>query len=111
MRGFDSYSIGPQEVLNNQNIFVGGYKYAVFNSEYIIRINDPLRLVFFADAGSAFAYKEQWDASALRYSTGVEMRVFLPVFQFPLRFIYAFNPDSRPGDKFQAFQFSVGNTF
>lgn len=111
VRGFDSYSIGPQEVLNNQNIFVGGYKYAVFNSEYIIRINDPLRLVFFADAGSAFAYKEQWDASALRYSTGVEMRVFLPVFQFPLRFIYAFNPDPHPGDKFQAFQFSVGNTF
>jgi outer membrane protein insertion porin family len=111
VRGFRSYSIGPNEKINNQDIVVGGYKYAVVNAEYIYRVNDPLRVVLFADAGNAMGYKENWDFGGFRYSVGAEMRVFLPVFQFPLRFIYSFNPDKKPGDRFEAFAFSVGNTF
>jgi outer membrane protein insertion porin family len=111
VRGFRSYSIGPKESINNEEIVVGGYKYAVVNAEYIYRVNDPLRVVFFADAGNALGYKDNWDFGGFRYSLGAEMRVFLPVFQFPLRFIYAFNPDKKPGDRFEAFAFSVGNTF
>jgi outer membrane protein assembly factor BamA len=72
---------------------------------------EPLRLVLFADAGQAFGYKEDFDLGKLRYSVGTELRVFLPVFQFPLRFIYAWNPDPQPGDRFSAFKFSIGNTF
>ena len=40
----------------------------------------------------------------LRYSTGAELRIFLPVFQFPIRFIYAINPAPKPGDKFKTLQ-------
>jgi len=83
----------------------------VFNVEYVYRVNDPLRLVMFADAGQAFDYNEDFDVAKLRYSAGAELRIFLPVFQFPLRFIYAFNPDKQEGDDFQTFQFSIGNTF
>jgi outer membrane protein insertion porin family len=111
LRGFKSYSVGPQEETASGNLNVGGYKYSVFNLEYIQKINDPLRVVFFADAGNAYAHGADWDLSDLRYSVGAELRVFLPVFQFPLRFIYAFNPDEREGDRFEAFQFSVGNSF
>lgn len=111
VRGFDAYSLGPQEEVNGISSVVGGYSYTVFNLEYIQRINDPLRLVLFADAGQAFAYEEDVDFAKLRYSVGAELRVFLPVFQFPLRFIYAWNPDEKPGDRFEAFQFSIGNTF
>ena len=37
--------------------------------------------------------------------------IFLPVFQFPIRFIYAFNPHKQTGDKFNSFQFPIGNTY
>jgi outer membrane protein assembly factor BamA len=33
------------------------------------------------------------------------------VFQFPIRFIYAINPVRKTGDKFQSFQFTIGNTY
>lgn len=111
IRGFKSYSLGPRETLNGVDRVVGGHKYNVFNAEYVWRVNDPLRLVLYADAGNAYGYKEEWDVTDLRYSLGAELRIFLPVFQFPLRFIYAFNPDKREGDRFETFQFSIGNTF
>ena len=76
-----------------------------------IRINDPLRLVFFADGGWAYGYNDKLDLAKLRYSTGAELRIFLPVFQFPIRFIYAINPASKPGDKFKTFNFTIGNTY
>ena len=111
VRGFQFSSIGPRETFRGQQTFVGGHKFNVFNLEYVYRVNDPLRFVLFADAGNAYGRDEDWDVSELRYSTGAELRLFLPVFQFPLRFIYAFNPDERDGDRFETFQFSVGNTF
>lgn len=111
VRGFRSYSLGPRETLNGREVVVGGYKYSVFNTEYIYHVSDPVRLVLYADAGNAYDKDEKWDLGKLRYSAGAEMRLFLPVFQFPLRFIYAFNLDPQPGDRFQSFQFSIGNTF
>lgn len=111
IRGFDALSVGPTEVLNNISQVVGGYKYDVLNVEYIYRVNDPLRFVIFGDAGNAYGHDQNWDFSDLRYSFGAELRIFLPVFQFPLRFIYAVNPNEREGDDFKAFSFSIGNTF
>lgn len=111
VRGFRSYSLGPKEQLQGREVTVGGYSFSVFNLEYVYRVNDPLRFVLFTDAGQAFDYKEEFDLAKLRYTAGAELRIFLPVFQFPLRFIYAFNPDKQEGDDFQTFQFSIGNTF
>jgi outer membrane protein insertion porin family len=111
VRGFRSFSLGPEETVGVSTVNVGGYKKLILNTEYIFRVNDPLRFVLFADAGQAYGPKEDWDAGALRFSAGAELRIFLPVFQFPLRFIYAVNPDPHDDDDFQAFQFSIGNTF
>ncbi|MGA7614573.1 MAG: outer membrane protein assembly factor BamA [Thermoanaerobaculia bacterium] len=111
VRGFRWGTIGGKETVNGREVPVGGESYTVFNSEYIYKINDPLRFVLFADGGAAYAHGQQIDFGQLRYSAGAELRIFLPVFQFPLRFIYSFNPDSHPGDQFETFQFSVGNTF
>ena len=111
VRGFQYGTIGPQETYLGTTRPGGGYQQVVLNSEYVIKINDPMRLVFFADGGYAYGYKETIDLAKMRYSTGMELRLFLPVFQFPIRFIYAYNPRKQTGDKFQGFQFTVGNTY
>ena len=115
VRGFDFGYLGPREARVEGGFLnpVGGYKSQVYNLEYIYRVNDPLRFVLFADAGFAYARNEDVDFGKLRYSTGAELRIFLPVFQFPLRFIYAINPSPKDGDDdiFEAFQFTIGNTF
>jgi outer membrane protein insertion porin family len=112
VRGFRYGTLGPYENYPNYGPRpAGGYKYHTYNFEYVYKVNDPLRLVLFADAGKAYGYREDFDFSKLRYSFGAEMRVFLPVFQFPLRFIYAINPSEETGDDFEGFQFTIGNTF
>ncbi|HEX6095837.1 MAG TPA: outer membrane protein assembly factor BamA [Thermoanaerobaculia bacterium] len=112
VRGFEYGSLGPYEDYAGQGLRpVGGYSYHTYNLEYIYKVNDPIRLVLFADAGRAYGYQESFDFSKLRYSFGAEMRLFLPVFQFPLRFIYAINPNEELGDEFEGFQFTIGNTF
>jgi outer membrane protein assembly factor BamA len=39
------------------------------------------------------------------------MRVLVPVFGAPLRFIYAFNLNEEPFDEFEQFQFTIGSSF
>ncbi len=111
VRGFEYGTLGPKETFNGQTVIAGGYKQAVFNAEYIFRVNDPLRLVLFGDSGWAYGYHDRIDVGKLRYSTGAELRIFLPVFQFPIRFIYSINPRPQKGDRFQSFQFTIGNTY
>ncbi len=112
VRGFEYGSLGPTETSSGQTVIAGGYKQAIFNAEYIIKLNDhPLRLVFFGDSGWAWGYGQKVRPADLRYSTGAELRIFLPVFQFPIRFIYGINPKKKPGDRFQSFTFTIGNTY
>ncbi len=120
VRGFKFGTLGPTETIAGISRAAGGYKYHVANFEYIYHINDPLRFVLFADAGQAYGYHEPWKLSRTRYSAGMELRIFLPVFQFPLRFIYAFNIKPQPSctstitancDQFESFQFTIGNTY
>jgi outer membrane protein insertion porin family len=111
VRGFEYGTLGPKEKFGGVEQIAGGYKQVFFNSEYIYRLNDPLRLVFFADGGWAYGYNDKVDPRKLRYATGAELRIFLPVFQFPIRFIYAINPAPKPGDKFKTFNFTIGNTY
>jgi outer membrane protein insertion porin family len=111
VRGFEYGTLGPNETFNGQTVIAGGYKQMITNAEYIFRVNDPLRLVWFADAGWGWGYHDKVNLGDLRYSTGAELRIFLPVFQFPIRFIYAINPQKKPGDRFQSFQFTIGNTY
>ncbi len=111
VRGFEYGTLGPTETFDGQTVIAGGYKQAIFNAEYIFKVNDPLRLVWFADSGWAWGFHDPIKVGQLRYSTGAELRIFLPIFQFPIRFIYAINPMPKPGDHFQSFQFTIGNTY
>ncbi len=112
VRGFGYGTLGPYEDFPGRGVRpAGGYSHMTYNFEYIYRVNDPIRLVAWADAGRAYGYQESIDFSKLRYSTGLELRLFLPVFQFPLRFIYAVNLKPEITDEFEGFQFTIGNTF
>ncbi len=111
VRGFQTGTLGPYETLAGRSGPVGAYAMQVYNFDYITKINDPLRFVVWADAGYGYGYKQALNFSKLRYSTGLELRIFLPVFQFPLRFIYAFNPQKQTGDHFSSFQFTIGSGY
>ena len=91
--------------------FLGGNKFVQFNIEYIIPVGDTFEFLTFVDAGNAFDDYQKIDLTRLRMDYGVEMRFYLPVFQAPLRFIYGFIQDPRPGEKPSSFQFSIGTTF
>jgi outer membrane protein insertion porin family len=90
---------------------VGGERYVQFNLEYHFLLGGPFRLLLFADAGNVYGEGQNFDLSNLRTTAGVELRVLLPVFGAPLRFIYARNLDPLPQDSFEDFQFSIGTSF
>ncbi|HEX6901624.1 MAG TPA: outer membrane protein assembly factor BamA [Thermoanaerobaculia bacterium] len=90
---------------------LGGDSFAQLNLEYHFLLGGPFRLLLFADAANVFGESQPFDLSDLRTTAGVELRVTLPVFGAPLRFIYAKNLDPRPQDEFEAFQFSIGTSF
>jgi outer membrane protein insertion porin family len=90
---------------------IGGYSFAQFNLEYHVLLGGPFRVLLFADGGNVFAQGDSYDLSSLRYTAGAEMRVNVPVFGAPLRFIYAKRLDEEPQDQPESFQFSIGTSF
>ena len=90
---------------------VGGDRYLQANLEYHILAGGPFRVILFGDAANAWAPGQSIDLSSLRYTAGLELRILVPVFGAPLRFIYAFNLDPQPFDQFESFQFTIGSSF
>lgn len=90
---------------------LGGTSFIQANLEYHFLLGGPFRALVFADAGNVFGEQQSFDLSRLRYTAGAELRVLVPVFGAPLRFIYAVNLDPQPGDRFEDFQFSIGTSF
>jgi outer membrane protein insertion porin family len=98
-------------LLDKNGVILGGDKYLQFNLEYHFLLGGPFRAIVFADGGNVFGQGQSLNLSRLRYTAGAELRVLLPVFGAPLRFIYAFNLDEQPKDSFEDFQFSIGTSF
>jgi outer membrane protein insertion porin family len=96
---------------DSTGVILGGDKYVQFNLEYHFLLGGPFRVLLFTDAGNVFGNSQSINLSNLRYTAGVELRVLLPVFGAPLRFIYAKNLDPLPQDSFESFQFSIGTSF
>ncbi len=128
MRGFQYGAIFPLDSQNrayfDQNgALLGGDKFLVFNLEYVYQLAGPLKLAAFFDAGNAWLEGQTMNPLKMRASTGLEMRIFLPIFQAPLRFIYGINLDPKTildrtgaplpdGQESRTdFQFSIGTTF
>ncbi len=108
MRGFSWRSIYPT---NPKDGTLGGDKFIQFNLESIWRIQQPFRFVVFLDAGNTWGEWEKYNLGDLRYSAGIEFRIFLPVFMAPLRFIYGVILDPKPGEDRTNFQFTIGTSF
>ena len=116
LRGFPYYSVLPRKANGDYFYTEGGARlagdrYLQLNLEYQIKVGGPVKLIFFTDIGNTWHELQGWDLGLLRYSTGAELRIFLPVFQAPLRFIYGINLDPFPDEKRSDFEFSIGTTF
>jgi outer membrane protein insertion porin family len=128
IRGFRVGSILPLQA-NNQVFtddlgrILGGNKYWVFNTEYVFLAVGPAKLLAFADVGNVYHESQNFSFQHLRTGVGAELRIFLPIFQAPLRFIYSFNlrpitpidqfgfPINSLKEKRSGFDFSIGRTF
>jgi outer membrane protein insertion porin family len=116
IRGFQYYSIIPRTktglyFYDAYGVPLGGDRYLQLNLEYQIKVGGPIKFILFSDSGNTWNASQGWDLKLYRYSFGAELRVFLPIFQAPLRFIYGINPKPFPDEKRSEFQFSIGTTF
>lgn len=108
IRGYDIRTVGP---LDAQRRALGGDKFLLFNAEYYFDIASMVRALVFHDAGQAYAEGDPFNLRTLRTSSGVEMRVMMPVMNVPLRFIYAWNLYRDTFQPARTFKFAVGTTF
>jgi outer membrane protein insertion porin family len=108
IRGVDIRTVGP---LDSQRRALGGDKFVLFNAEYYLDVFGPVRALLFHDAGQAFAENQPIDLRQLRTSTGVELRVIVPMLNVPFRLIYAWNIYRDAFQPARALKFAVGTTF
>ncbi len=108
IRGVELRSVGP---LDEDARAVGGDKFVLFNAEYYLDVFGPVRALLFHDAGQAFADTERIDLRRLRTSSGVELRVIVPMLNVPFRLIYAWNIYRDAFQPARALKFAVGTTF
>jgi outer membrane protein insertion porin family len=108
IRGVDVRTVGP---LNDNNAALGGTAFALFNAEYYYDILPQVRALAFHDAGQAYGETQKFDLRQLRTSSGVELRITLPVINVPFRLIYAWNFYRDTFQPARGFRFAVGTTF
>ncbi len=72
-----------------------------------------MRVKAFHDAGQAWLESETVKLSEMRKTAGVEVEVFMPVFNVPFRFFWAYNFDPLEifGETKSTFEFAIGSTF
>ena len=89
-------------------------KSLVFNAEYIIPFGaqGPVYAILFYDMGNALTRFQKFSLRDMYYSTGLEMRIFVPALRIPFRLIFAYNNRTmRIGDSNFAVRFAIGTTF
>lgn len=116
LRGLPYYSVRPrtedgQYFYTEAGSVLGGDRYWLLNLEYQYRVGGPVKLVLFTDIGNTYIEEQGWDWGLYRHTYGVELRIFLPIFQAPIRFIYGIVLDPYPDEDSSDFQFSIGTTF
>ncbi len=121
VRGFDSGTLGPQDLDSQSRPFsLGGDKRLVGNAELYFPVpgagkDKSLRLSAFIDAGGVWGpgdYKGRYEKislSELRYSGGVAVTWYSPF--GPIKLSLAAPFKSQPDDRKQSFQFQLGNVF
>ena len=108
IRGVNIRTVGPTD---EDNRAIGGNKFVLFNAEYYFDVHRIARALVFHDAGQAFGDDERVDLRRLRTSSGVELRIMVPVLNVPFRLIYAWNTYRDVFQPARTFKFAVGTTF
>jgi outer membrane protein insertion porin family len=108
IRGVDIRTVGPTD---SQNRAIGGDRFVLFNAEYYFDLFGPVRALVFHDAGQAYAERQRLDLTRMRTSSGVELRMMVPMLNVPFRLIYAWNTYRDSFQKPRTFKFAVGTTF
>jgi outer membrane protein insertion porin family len=90
---------------------VGGSKMALAQFELGLPIGRTATFAAFFDVGGTYAEGVDINLDDARMSAGIEFRVFLPVFQAPIRLIYGWPIQSEDFDRTSRFQFSLGLPF
>jgi len=125
VRGYDTNSLGP---LDSLGFAYGGNVLLTGTAQLILPKplrSDSFRIATFLDAGQVY---DTWDVyntlstvngvkqtgvhlGDLRYSTGVDFEVRIPVMNAVLEFALAKGLNQKPGDKSQFFSFNIGTSF
>jgi len=116
IRGIPYYTVVPRTehgiyFLSPAGAILGGDRYWLFNLEYQFKIGGPVKFVLFTDIGNTYHELQGWNFDLYRQTVGAELRIFLPIFQAPIRFIYGYNLDPFPDEESSDFEFSIGTTF
>ena len=115
VRGYQTASLGPQDIYNNAT---GGKRKLVGNVELfypVLKGDKSVRASVFFDAGQIYINGQEPPERAadalqsFRYSAGVGVAWNSPM--GPLKFSYGIPLNSKPLDKIQRFQFQVGTVF
>lgn len=122
IRGFSFRSIWVrdpetgQTLLDESGAIQGGDKYWQLNLEHHFLTSGPFRVLVYFDAGNVYGEDQDFDPGHIRSSAGLELRINVPLFGAPLRFIWANNLDpldlqGNDRERFESFDFSIGTSF
>lgn len=111
VRGYEAYSLGPRDSLGS---ILGGNKRLVGNAEVLFPmpgtgLDRSMRLAVFFDGGQVYGADQKFQASELRYSTGLAFSWNSPM--GPLRLSYGHALNAKPDDRQQHIQFTMGQVF
>jgi len=92
-------------------IEAGGDRFYLFQTEYVVPMNEQIEFAAFLDIGDALFEDQSLNFDTMRASAGFEVRFHLPIFPVPLRLIYGWPVRSLERDRTSNFTFSIGRSF
>ena len=109
VRGFEIYTLGPR---NSYGAVIGGTKSLYANLEYAIPLAQQFSFIFFYDVGNSYDSGAPINLKDVYQSTGLELKIFVPMLNVPFRLIFAYNHRLlQPEDNHFVFRFAVGPSF
>jgi outer membrane protein insertion porin family len=109
IRGYDIYRIGPR---TESGSVIGGTKAFFLNVEYQVPITPQFSAALYCDMGNAYDKGTPISFKNFYSSTGLELKIYIPMLNVPFRLIFAYN--SRllfKTDSHFVFRFAVGPSF
>lgn len=109
IRGFEVYTLGPRD---KNGTILGGTKSLFANVEYAIPISQQFSFIFFYDVGNSYNSGVPIKLKDVYQSTGLELKIFVPMLGVPFRLIFAYNYRLlNQAEKHFVFRFAVGPSF